>query len=74
MLGLDLGEPIDAERVGVDLRLRRHRRAAGGDGQVDEIFRIVLGERPGLAAVGAGAAARAASRWPRQSAPPCRYS
>ena len=55
VLGLDLGEAIDAvQRVGADGRFGRHRPAAGRDSQIDEILRVVPGERPGLAAVGAG--------------------
>jgi hypothetical protein len=50
MLGLDLGEAIDAERVGATAATARR----GRDSQIDEILRVVPGERPGLAAVGAG--------------------
>jgi hypothetical protein len=33
-LGLDLGEAIDARRVGVDGRFGRHRPATGRDSQI----------------------------------------
>ena len=54
MFCLDLSEAIETERVGVDLRLCRHRRAGRGDRQANRVLRIIRSEDPGLAAVGAG--------------------